>query len=661
MQEKKYDEVFVMRKWLFVLLAFAACENATAPGGSAGMTAASITVRGPAKTEYTIGESFAGEELFVTAHYDNGWHGTLTNYTLSWNGASLTDGDTAITADAGEKTVTVSYEGKSATFTIVVNAPGSPVLMDITLTGPDKTIYTMGEAFSSAGLVVTAHYSTTAVVTNYTLSWDGASLTDGDTAITAAAGEKTVTVTYEGKSATFTIMVNAPSSPVLMDITFTGPDKTIYTRGEAFDSAGLVVTAHYSSTAVVTDYTLSWVGASLTDGDTGITAAAGEKTVTVSYEDKSAAFTIMVNAPSITVTFNAAGGTFDADGGSSETQTMTVPSGGSLVDMPEEPTKTGFTFSGWYTLTDDGDTGFTVPTIVTAALTVYAKWEIASAEGLVAFLSTATGGETLDDPIPVKIRVNLADNGWEAILAALVRTEKYVTLDLSGCDIPGTEFDPGAARTGEKYITGLVLPSEAESINGGSIPSPTFENFPNLKTLSATGVTLIGTYAFLQCPSLTTVSLPAATSIGNEAFSDCTSLATVSLPAAASIGSRAFHHCSSLTTVSLPEAASIGSSAFYDCSNLTEVSLPAAASIGSSAFSYCPSLTMVSLPAMPPTIADSIFTNTSGSSMITTTVPDAAAVTAYTNVWGVGAVTPAGGNTSVYGDSHAAVTIAAAP
>lgn len=68
-------------------------------------------------------------------------------------------------------------------------------------TPPAKTSYQINEKFDKTGMVVTATYSdnTTAAVTDYTLSI-------GDSAFTAA-GEITIAVSYEGKTATFTVNV----------------------------------------------------------------------------------------------------------------------------------------------------------------------------------------------------------------------------------------------------------------------------------------------------------------------------------------------------------------------------------------------------------------------------------------------------------------------
>jgi uncharacterized repeat protein (TIGR02543 family) len=68
--------------------------------------------------------------------------------------------------------------------------------------------------------------------------------------------------------------------------------------------------------------------------------------------------------------------TFDADGGSQATQTKTVNSGASVgaENMPDEPTKSGYVFGGWYTAMNGRGSTFTAATAVTGDLTVYAKW-----------------------------------------------------------------------------------------------------------------------------------------------------------------------------------------------------------------------------------------------------------------------------------------------
>jgi uncharacterized repeat protein (TIGR02543 family) len=72
-----------------------------------------------------------------------------------------------------------------------------------------------------------------------------------------------------------------------------------------------------------------------------------------------------------TVTFDADG----AHGGTPATQTKTVMSGASIGSaMPQEPTRSGYVFDGWYTQQNGGGSEFAASTAVTGNITVYAQW-----------------------------------------------------------------------------------------------------------------------------------------------------------------------------------------------------------------------------------------------------------------------------------------------
>ena len=204
--------------------------------------------------------------IVVTAHYSDGSSKTVTGYTLS---GTITE---------GSNTITVSYSGKTTTFTVTGVAeepeePDVPVEPEKTLTSISATYsggsVPVGTAVNSlTGVVVTAHYSngTSATVVGYTLSG------------TIAEGNNTITVTYEGKSATFVVV----GTKVLTHIsaTYSGGDVAVGTA--VTDLTGIVVTAHYSdgSSKAVTGYTLSG------------TIAEGSNTITVSYGGKTTTFTV---------------------------------------------------------------------------------------------------------------------------------------------------------------------------------------------------------------------------------------------------------------------------------------------------------------------------------------------------------------------------------
>lgn len=125
--------------------------------------------------------------LTVTAFYDDNTSEEVTTYTLSG------------TLTAGTSTITATYAGKSATFNVIVTA--ARVLASISAVyTQSRTVYDTDTIDSlKADLVVTAVYadSSTDVVSSvdYTLSG------------TLTEGISTITVSYGGKTTTFSVTV----------------------------------------------------------------------------------------------------------------------------------------------------------------------------------------------------------------------------------------------------------------------------------------------------------------------------------------------------------------------------------------------------------------------------------------------------------------------
>jgi uncharacterized repeat protein (TIGR02543 family) len=70
-----------------------------------------------------------------------------------------------------------------------------------------------------------------------------------------------------------------------------------------------------------------------------------------------------------TVTFNKNGGDTEAS-----PATKIVASGGTVDALPTEPTRSGYTFTGWNTAADGSGAAFTVLEIVKSDITLYAQW-----------------------------------------------------------------------------------------------------------------------------------------------------------------------------------------------------------------------------------------------------------------------------------------------
>ena len=77
------------------------------------------------------------------------------------------------------------------------------------------------------------------------------------------------------------------------------------------------------------------------------------------------------------ITFNSQNATVEA---SPASKTVTAPAT-TVVTLPTAPTKTGYTFAGWFTEVEGDGTEFIASTVVTASISVYAKWTIAQTCG----------------------------------------------------------------------------------------------------------------------------------------------------------------------------------------------------------------------------------------------------------------------------------------
>ncbi|MDR2444788.1 MAG: InlB B-repeat-containing protein [Spirochaetaceae bacterium] len=149
--------------------------------------------------------------------------------------------------------------------------------------------------------------------------------------------------------------------------------------------------------------------------------------------------------------------TFNADGGSPATVTRTVESSGTVgSDMPSDPTRSGYSFGGWYTAQNGGGGQFTGSTVVSANITVYAKWaaiiqvpsDLSLTEALEWIESNAAQG--MEYAITLK-----EDEAVEAPLQTLSYSVRGVTVTLKGGNsmrtltlyAPGSLFTVGSGLT----------------------------------------------------------------------------------------------------------------------------------------------------------------------------------------------------------------------
>ena len=237
--------------------------------------------------EFTVGDKFSYDGLIVTASYSKGEPKVVTDYSVSAPDMN----------SPGAKTVTVTYRELTADYYIIVAEPEPQpdpdhVLVSISLDTENVTkTFTVGDTFTYDGLVVTGHFQT-APLTQVITSGYRVSTPD-----MTSDGDKTVTVIYLGKEATYTINVVKPAPRVLLSIEVSvNSVKRSFTQGDKFTYDGLVVTAYYNQTPfteIVTDYVVN--------EDEIDTSVAGQQTVVISYQGKTASYEIVVREPVLVV------------------------------------------------------------------------------------------------------------------------------------------------------------------------------------------------------------------------------------------------------------------------------------------------------------------------------------------------------------------------
>ena len=93
--------------------------------------------------------------------------------------------------------------------------------IEVSADSAHKKVYTIGESFDPAGLKITLNYSDSS--TADVLYADASAEFSFDTSVFSEAGEKSVTVTYKGKTAVITGITVNKKTPAASDFTFTGP------------------------------------------------------------------------------------------------------------------------------------------------------------------------------------------------------------------------------------------------------------------------------------------------------------------------------------------------------------------------------------------------------------------------------------------------------
>lgn len=221
-----------------ITLAYAGAETSFDINVSQLTCTALETIVTPAKTTYYLGDTFDPSGLRVRAAFNTGEVRELAaeEYELSVPDMN----------QSGKQTVTITYKDNAS----AVAGPDSStsfeieVLADV-LTGveiakaPIKTVYYLGETLDTKGMAVKAVYGDTKVLLDtaeYTI--------DATNFDTLTAGDKSITISYKGQTATLPLVVKEKQAT---GIEITQLPKTTYTVGESLDVSALEVSTVYDS------------------------------------------------------------------------------------------------------------------------------------------------------------------------------------------------------------------------------------------------------------------------------------------------------------------------------------------------------------------------------------------------------------------------------
>ena len=244
----------------------------------------------PTKLEYTQDEAinFAGGQIKIT--FQNGDTTTLstTNTKVVKNEtvADLNQGDVVITGttvgglQCGKKTITLTYEGKSVTYDIIINDAIKEIRAE-----DYKVNYKIGDLSidrSQGNVVVETNAGAIFNVPFTNGSVDISGFKSYDVMV-----NRPITVKYLGKQTTYNVNINDYLKSISID---TLPTKTNYRCGEALDLTGGKIHAVYASTA---DDTVDMTdpGVQVTGFETLVP---GDQTLTITYDGLTSTFGINV-------------------------------------------------------------------------------------------------------------------------------------------------------------------------------------------------------------------------------------------------------------------------------------------------------------------------------------------------------------------------------
>lgn len=387
--------------------------------------------------------------------------------------------------------------------------------------------------------------------------------------------------TYElsvGKSQTVSLSSPYPPSTARWSLQSSSMSKYISIDNQSLTFCRVTAKDYYygGSITLMCDYSYSY-----TDPYTG----------KYRYTTDIATFTLVIERPVFTVTFDPAGGSVSPS-------SKQVSHSDSIGTLPN-PNRSGYTFDGWYY--SDGAKAKSSDAC-TKDVTLTARWTQNTAP------VTPTNSQGDDPTTP------LSDSSEDDFIYRVLPDGTAEIIDYIGS------------------ASNVNIPSSLDGYTVTSIGEGSFREYQSIVNLSTPNtVTKICNDAFSGCKALTNITFSSnLKSIGDSAFRECDALISVQLPLGLETIGFSFPYCDSLRSVTIPESVtSIKSGAFRGCKSLTGAVVQCACEeinffedcvslrtvilsngtmkIGYSAFSNCNNLKSITVPDSVTNIGNSAF------------------------------------------------------
>ena len=289
-----------------------------------------------------------------------------------------------------------------------------------------------------------------------------------------------------------------------------------------------------------------------------------------------------------------------------ETVHIISTSGNETITLPENPTKDGYVFDGWYWDKDIWEKPFTASSLLNVPLQndmkVYAKW-LSYEETIPKYTVTfeTNGGTSVKSIVASVIEESPHTQkdynsfvGWYTDISLQESTKvAFPFTPFSDVTLYAkwtVDFTEGLqmtlqTSTNTYFVTGytggdadIVIPSTYKGLEVTGINARAFEGNSTIRTVVIPdSVITVGLGAFSECYNLVSVDMSDQVQLlGASAFSNCIKLETIDLPnTLQNIGGEAFFGCTALKELYLSnDLGNIGTNIIRGCNSLSKLTLP---------------------------------------------------------------------------------------